>query len=124
MEEADRPITPFRRRRWHHRRDIRFLIVVAAILGLYLGHGYVNGPQRITDRLHERLDRNPARINVLVTSKFPPEAFHMGVYQNVGSMRGSTGRTTTLYRVEPADIRALSRRYWIERIDLAPDGKT
>lgn len=109
----------FRRRSWHHRRDVRFLIVVGVILGLYYGYGYATGPARISDGLHARLDRGDGRVNIRVTSKFAPEAFHMGVYQEIGSVRGTTGRTVTLYKVDPTDVRALSRRYWIERIDLA-----
>ena len=43
----------------------------------------------------------------------------MGVYQDLGSMRGSEGNTTKLFRVEPGNVRKLSRKYWVERIDLA-----
>lgn len=120
MAAIEGATTRFRKRRWRHRRDVRFIIVVGVILGLYYGYGYVTGPSRISDSLHERLDQGENRVNILITSKFAPEAFHMGVYQDLGSVRGTTERTTTLYKVEPADVRALSRRYWIEKIDLAP----
>jgi hypothetical protein len=109
----------FRRRRWYHRRDIRFLIVVAAILGGYSGYGYITGPGRISDRLQAALDRDPPTVNIRITAKFPPEAFHIGVYQNYGAMRGSEGSTTTLFRMKPSDVRMLSRKYWVERVDLA-----
>ena len=111
--------TEFRRRRWFHRRDLRFLIVVAAILMVYSGYGYVTGPGRITDRLQAALDRDPPTVNIRVTAKFPPEIFHIGVYQNHGAMRGTDGNTTTLFRVTPGDVRTLSRKYWVERVDLA-----
>lgn len=111
--------TAFRRRRWYHRRDIRFLTVVAAVLAGYFAYGYVTGPGRISDRLQAALDRDPPAVNIRITAKFPPEAFHMGVYQDVGAMRGSKGSTTTLFRVTPGDVRMLSRKYWVERVDLA-----
>ncbi len=114
--------TDFRRRRWYHRRDVRFLIVVAAVLTAYFAYGYVTGPGRITDRLEAALDRDPTTVNIRVTAKFPPEAFHMGVYQDLGAMRGSEGSTTTLFRVTPGDVRKLSRKYWVERVDLAEVG--
>ena len=117
------PSTKPRKRRWYLRRDIRFLMVIGAILLVYFGTGYVQGPSRITDRLHERLDEDPKTVNIRVTTEFPPEAFHMGVYQNLGSVRGSKGNTTTLFKVKPADVRRLSRKYWIESIDIAPDPK-
>jgi hypothetical protein len=108
------------RRRWHRRRDARFVMAVAAVLLAYQGYGYAIGPGHITDRLQDRLARDPGRINIAVTSKFPPEAFHMEIYQRRGSMRGTRGNTAILYRVKPPDIAWLSRRYWIEKIDLAP----
>ncbi len=113
------PNTKFRRRRWHHRRDIRFLIVVAAVLAAYSGYGYVTGPGRTTDRLQAALDMDPPTVNIRVTAKFAPEAFHMGVYQDLGAMRGNKGNTTTLYRVTPGNVRKLARKYWVERVDLA-----
>ena len=34
-------------------------------------------------------------------------------------MRGNEGNTTTLFRVTPGNVRKLSRKYWVERVDLA-----
>ncbi len=112
-----------RKRRWHHRRDVRFLLVVTVCLAIFIGYGYFTGPTRITDRLHKALDAGPERVNIVVTAKFPPEEFHMGIYQDVGAMRGSDGKSSTLFRVKPRDVQALARHYWIERIDLAPPPK-
>ncbi|NQU70027.1 MAG: hypothetical protein HQ514_05725 [Rhodospirillales bacterium] len=108
-----------RKKSWHHRRDMRFVMLVGAFLLAYQAYGYAIGPGHITDRLHARLADNPKRINIAVTSNFPPEAFHMGVYQRHGNMRGTRGSTAILYRVKPTDLRYLSRRYWIKSIDLA-----
>ena len=58
--------------------------------------------------------------NVVVTTAFAPKAFHMGLYQRYGSMRGTQGNGAILFRVRPSDIVWLWRRYWIEKIDLAP----
>jgi hypothetical protein len=115
--------TAFRKRRWHRRRDIRFLAVVALYLAIFNGYGYFTGPSRISDRLQQALDTGAARVNIVVTAKFPPEEFHLGIYQDVGAMRGSKGNTSTLFRVKRADVRALARHYWIDRIDLAPPPK-
>ncbi len=106
-------------RRWHRRRDVRFVAVIMACLAAYYGYGFATSSARITDRLQARLAQDPARVNIDVTAKFPPEAFHMGVFQRYGSMRGTSGRTATLFRVKPADVKFLSRKYWIEKIDLA-----
>jgi hypothetical protein len=109
----------FRKRRWRDRRDVRFLLVVVACFAIFTGYGYVTGPSRISDRLQTALDAGPKRVNIVVTAKFPPEEFHMGIYQDVGAMRGSDGSSSTLFRVKPRDVQALARHYWIVKIDLA-----
>ncbi len=82
--------------------------------------GHLTGPSRISDRLQAALDAGPKRVNIVVTAKFPPEEFHMGIYQDVGAMRGSKGKSSTLFQVKPRDVKMLARHYWIIRIDLAP----
>ena len=111
------------KRHWHNRRDVRFLFVVTVCLAIFIGYGYVTGPSRISDRLQTALDAGPERVNIVVTAKFPPEEFHMGIYQDVGAMRGSDGKSSTLFRVKPRDVQALARHYWIDHIDLAPPQK-
>ena len=112
--------TTFRQRRWYRRRDVLFIAVVTAIVAIYYAYGYATGPGRITPALHTARDADPKRGNIVITPKFPPEQFHMAVFQKYGAMRGTEGMAATLYRVKPADVRRLSRRYWIEKIDLAP----
>ena len=100
---------------------IRFLIAALAVAAAYVGHGHVTGPARIAPSLQERLDRAPATVNILVTTPFAPEEFHIRLYQQLGNMRGVEGRTAKLYSVTPPNVRFLSRHYWIQRLDLAPD---
>ena len=100
---------------------IRFLLVALAIGFLYVGYGYATASGRITPRLRDRLARNPATVNILVTTPFAPEEFHIRIYQQLGNMRGVEGRTARLYSVTPSNVRFLSRHYWIQRLDLAPD---
>ena len=107
--------------RWSEHPTIRFLALAMALLAAYHGYLYLSGPSRMTDRLRARLAQQPATVDVLVTAKFPPEEFHIRLFQQVGSMRGVEGSTAKLYTVSPANVRYLSRHYWIHRIDLAPD---
>lgn len=118
MTSLHTPARKTRKYRWMMRRDVCFVAVVAAAIAIYHGYGHVTGPGRITDGLHAALDRKPKRVNIVITAKFPPEAFHMGVFQEFGSMRGTEGRRATLFRVRPADVVRLSRFYWVENIDL------
>ncbi len=103
---------------------VRFFALAFALLAAYNGYLYITGPSRMTDRLRARLAQGPATVNVLVTAKFPPEEFHIRLLQQVGNMRGVEGSTAKLYTVSPANVRYISRHYWIRGIDLAPgDGK-
>lgn len=111
------------KRRWYHRRDVRFIIVVAALVGLYQGYGYLSAPDRMTPELRQALDSGAKRINIKITTEFPPEEFHMGIYQDAGSIRGTEGATTTVYRVKQNEVRDLARYYWIKRISLATSKK-
>jgi hypothetical protein len=109
--------------RWREHPTVRFVALVGAILGAYHGFLYLTGPSRMTEALRARLSESPATVNVLVTARFPPEEFHIRLLQQVGNMRGVEGRTASLYAVTPANVRYISRHYWIAGIDLAPDDR-
>ena len=110
-----------KRRHWGEHPTVRFLALAVAVLTAYHGYLYLTGPSRMTDRLRARLAQGPATVNVLVTAKFPPEEFHIRLLQQVGNMRGVEGSTAKLYTITPANVRYVSRHYWIRGIDLAPD---
>ena len=107
--------------RWGEHPTVRFLVLAVAVLVAYHGYLYLTGPSRMTDRLRARLAQGPATVNVLVTAKFPPEEFHIRLLQQVGNMRGVEGSTAKLYTITPANVRYVSRHYWIDQIDLASD---
>ncbi len=109
--------------RWRDHPTARFLGLAVALLAAYNGYLYLAGPSRMTDPLRTRLAEGPATVDVLVTAKFPPEEFHIRLLQQVGNMRGVEGSTAKLYTVTPANVRYISRHYWIERLDLAPDDR-
>lgn len=109
-----------RRSRWYHRRDVRFLIFVAVVIALYIGQGYVFGPARISDALSAAMRGNNDRMDIVVTTRFPAEEFHFGIFQRLGSIRGATGDDLTVFAVRQGDVRMLSRKYWVEIINLAP----
>ena len=54
----------------------------------------------------------------LMGAKFPPEEFHIRIYQELGSMRGVKDSTAELVSVTPSGLSTLSQYYWIEKIDL------
>ena len=108
------------KRSWHRRREIRFMLFVAAMLVIFWSWGLIQGPSRIAPPLAEKNSQGNTPVDLVVTSKFPAEEFHMGIYQEIGEIRGVERNDTFLYRVKPADVRMLSRKYWIETIRIAP----
>ncbi len=105
-------------RHWSRHPTARFLIATALLFGLYYGYGYVTAPSRLTPALKAHLATNAGKVDLLVTSKFPPEEFHIRIYQELGSMRGVKDSTAKLVSVTPSGLRTLSQYYWVEKIDL------
>ena len=120
----DNPETEFRKKRWHHRRDVRFVGLVIAFVLFFQSYGFVTGPSRISDKLSGAMASGQEKIDILIWAKFPAEAFHMELYQTLGAIRGELDGAVRLGRVKPQDIKFLSRKYWIEKIDLAPPEKS
>ncbi len=110
-------------RKWTSHPTVRFVSIAIVILATYWSYGYLTGPGRMTERLTARLAENPAELSVAVTSKFPPEEFHISIYQRLGSMRGVRESTAFLHSMTPANVRYLSQYYWIGNIDLIPGKK-
>ncbi len=123
MAQDQESPAPRKKRNWSEHPTLRFLMATLVLFGLYWGYGYLTGPSRLTDRLQVRLSENPAEVNITVTTEFPPEEFHISIYQRLGSMRGVRDSTAALYTVTPGDVRILSQYYWMDKIDLIPDGK-
>jgi hypothetical protein len=107
-------------RRWYHRRDARFVLVVFGLVAVFYSWSYITGPSRLSINLSKLIENQETPVNLVITTNFPAQEFHLGVFQEVGTIRGSKGRDTLLYKVKPKDIRMLSRKYWIEQIDIAP----
>ena len=107
-------------RRWYHRRDARFVLVILSLMAVFYSWSYITGPSRLSVNLSKLLEKHEMPVNLVITTNFPAQEFHLGVFQEAGTIRGSKGRDTLLYKVKPKDIRMLSRKYWIERIDIAP----
>jgi len=62
-------------------------------------------------------------VDLVVTLRFPPERFHILMFQRFGRVSGTEGRTVELRGVAAARVREIARFYWVERIvPLVSDG--
>ena len=82
-------------------------------------YGLVTGPGKVTEKLRAEMAKGK-KVDVHVWAKFPAEAFHMEIYQELGALSGEQEGAVRVGGVMPDGISFLARKYWIEKIDLAP----
>jgi hypothetical protein len=98
-------------------RTVLFLLVVAALWGGWQTFLAASAPGRLDGAVRLALDREP-RVSVAVALGFPPEDFHVRLFQGYGVVSGVRGTTVLLNRVRPEDVRRIARYYWVRRITL------
>jgi hypothetical protein len=95
--------------------------VLLAVAGLYLvwqAWLTVAAPGKITG-----FPIGEERVNILVMLPFPPERFHIQLFQSYGRVSGTQENAVEIRRVKRADLTALARHYWVRRIEpLPPEG--
>lgn len=62
------------------------------------------------------------RLNILVTLPFPPERFHVQVFQAYGRVSGTQDTAVEVRGVKRADLAAIARPYWVRRVEPLPSG--
>ena len=97
-------------------KTVRFLLAVALVLGGYAAYGRLTAPWRIAPALQAELARG-GYADIAVRLPFKPEQFHINLFQQVGTVRGVRGNVVLIGRVRSADVKRLSRYYWIQHID-------
>jgi hypothetical protein len=63
------------------------------------------------------------KVNILVTLPFPPERFHIQLFQTYGRVSGTQDNAVEVRGVKRADLAAVARPYWVTRVEpLPPEG--
>lgn len=62
------------------------------------------------------------RVNILVTLPFPPERFHVLVFQKHGRVSGTIDNSIEVRGVKRTDLPAVARPYWVRRVEPLPTG--
>src|SRR4029450_10680907 len=62
------------------------------------------------------------RVNILVTLPFPPERFHVQLFQTYGRGAGTQEHAIEVRGVKRADLAAIARPYWVRRVEPLPTG--
>ena len=72
---------------------------------------WVAAPAKIATGLDDE------RVNVLVTLPFPPERFHVLVFQRYGRVSGTRDNAVEVRGVRRDDLRAVARHYWVRKVE-------
>ena len=59
---------------------------------------------------------------MLVHLPFPPERFHIGVFQKYGRMSGTIDNAIELRNVKKTDLTAVARPYWVQKVEPLKEG--
>jgi hypothetical protein len=95
--------------------------IVLGVLAAYLGWQLwltLAAPAKIAPELAGA----GTRVNIRVTLPFPPERFHVLVFQRFGRVSGTEENSVEVRSVRKADLAALARPYWVRKVEPLPPG--
>lgn len=99
-------------------RKTHILLLVA---GCYLAWELwltIAAPHKIAD-----FAGSSQKVNVLITLPFPPERFHVQLFQTYGRVSGTQENAVEVRGVKRADLTTVARPYWVTRVEpLQPGG--
>ena len=78
----------------------------------------IAAPYKIAD-----FPNGPEKVNVLITLPFPPERFHVQLFQTYGRVSGTQDNAVEVRGVKRADLATVARPDWVTRVEpLQPGG--
>jgi len=68
------------------------------------------------------LNTEAEKVNIIVTLPFPPERFHVIVFQRYGRVSGTQDNSIEVSDVKKADLHTVARPYRVTRVEPLPTG--
>jgi hypothetical protein len=99
-------------------RKGRVVLAVVAAYILFQGWLWLAAPGKITGEFPAQRER----VNVLVTLRFPPERFHVQIFQGFGRVSGTQDNSIEVRNVRKTDLAAVARPYWVARVEPLKEG--
>lgn len=62
------------------------------------------------------------KVNVLVTLPFPPERFHVQIFQGFGRVSGTEANKIEVRGVKRADLTRVARPHWVTSVEPLQQG--
>jgi hypothetical protein len=95
--------------------------VLLAVLAFYIAWQIwltVAAPAKIDNAL----SRGSERVSIMVTLPFPPERFHVQIFQGFGRVSGTEDNKIEVRGVKRADLTRVARPYWVTRVEPLQQG--
>ena len=99
----------------------RKIHVLLAVLAFYIAWQIwltVAAPAKIDNAL----SRGSERVSIMVTLPFPPERFHVQIFQGFGRVSGTEDNKIEVRGVKRADLTRVARPYWVTRVEPLQQG--
>lgn len=92
---------------------LRIALGVATLYFAFQIYLFLAAPGKIAPELQTSAEK----VNVLVTLPFPPERFHVLVFQRYGRVSGTREYSIELRGVTRDNLRAVARPYWVKKVE-------
>ena len=95
--------------------------ILLAVAGCYLAWELwltIDAPHKIVN-----ITSGPEKVNILITLPFPPERFHVQLFQTYGRVSGTQENAVEVRGVKPADLTSVARPYWVTRVEPLQPGR-
>ncbi len=106
---------------WTSRRA-RILAIAVLFYLVWKAWLLVHAPGKIAPEVRQRVSPR-GTVDLLVTLPFPPERFHILVFQRYGRVSGTSGNTAEVRSVKLEEVTGLARYYWVRRVAPIPNDR-
>lgn len=106
---------------WASRRGRIIILALALYLGWQAWLSIAAPGKVAPDVTHVVSPRGT--VDLLVTLPFPPERFHILIFQRYGRVSGTSGNTAEVRGVRLTDVPGLARYYWVRRVEALPESQ-
>ena len=101
-------------------RSMRGRIALGALVAYLAWQGWLSAAA--PGKIAPGFNADAEKVNILVTLPFPPERFHLLVFQRHGRVSGTQDNAVEVRGVKIADLNSVARPYWVSRVEPLPTG--
>ena len=101
-------------------RSMRGRIALGALVAYLAWQGWFSAAA--PGKIAPGFNADAEKVNILVTLPFPPERFHLLVFQRHGRVSGTQDNAVEVRGVKIADLNSVARPYWVSRVEPLPTG--